>query len=142
MDGVFFSACKLNCWLIKIAKYWQQKGQNIKFMLSSLSTRLLLGMSRPSGKHSLGAAFEISPSCSAVDDPLKWAQDIAKVALLRHPSCHSIWGREHTSTCHQAGCSQWVAYSCCKEPLGWRRSTSCLCLLQKQVFCKWYRHHH
>lgn len=102
-DGDIFFAPKLSCYLIKIAKYWQQKGQNIKFVLSSLSTQLSLGMARPSGKHSLEAAFKISPSCSAVDDLLKRAQGTAEVALLRHPARPSARGREHTSTCHQAG---------------------------------------
>lgn len=56
-DDFFFP--KVDCWLIKIAKYWQQKGQNLNFVLSCLSAQLPLSMSRLSGEDSLETAFKI-----------------------------------------------------------------------------------
>lgn len=57
MDDDFFP--KVDCWLIEIVKYWQQKWQNLKFVLSCLSAQLPLSMSRLSGKDSLETAFKI-----------------------------------------------------------------------------------
>jgi len=110
---VIFSPPKVDFWLIKIAKYWQQEWENLKFVLSCCFAQLPLSMSRQRGKEGLGTAFKIRPMCSAVGDPLNSAQGIAGTAVLKQPACPSAWSGEHSSTCHQgrlvaAGAQSWL----------------------------------